>query len=456
MSGPGPRQGVDRRRTRRRRTVVALAAVAAIAVGASPATAGATAEVSADRHLLVADPAAQRLYTYRVSDLRRTGQLDGVELAAHAGTVLLPDGRLLFVDDEQGQVVALTVDGRGRPTVQQRIDIPGERPWEGAVWAAVDPGANYFAVTSGYDESPEQTVTVVDLFDYSVGQLPVTLDRNAAGGFDELHVWLAGQPLQVVVSTGGRLRSYGLQEVMAGRSPAETSSAPAGPGTHGPVLSRDGDRLLVTTTEGVDRVRIVGDQLRDHRTIPYPGPGPLLQNYRPRLAQDGRTLYGPISRVEGLRPEQWAQTSNRLHTVDLTTETARTAPLPAGIVGRSAQSARHALFPVIGGQQDTAAFVDVDRSSPQFRSVVRSVRLQPLTKGPRPGTASAGTERRSAAITTRGDRGFVSHGGDGLISVVEPGRAAVRQTVRTPTPLRGGGYLVVVEPGRALVDVLAR
>jgi len=33
MSGPGPRQGVDRRRTRRRLTVVALAAVAAIAVG---------------------------------------------------------------------------------------------------------------------------------------------------------------------------------------------------------------------------------------------------------------------------------------------------------------------------------------------------------------------------------------------------------------------------------------
>jgi hypothetical protein len=50
----------------------------------------------------------------------------------------------------------------------------------------------------------------------------------------------------------------------------------------------------------------------------------------------------------------------------------------------------------------------------------------------------------------------VSHGGDGLISVVEPGRAAVRQTVRTPTPLRGGGYLVVVEPGRNLVDVMAR
>jgi hypothetical protein len=165
--------------------------------------------------------------------MRRTGQLDGVELAAHAGTVLLPDGRLVFVDDAQGQVVVLTVDDRGRPTVRQRIDIPGDRPWEGALWAAVDPGANYFAVTSGYDESAEQTVTVVDLFDYSVGQLPVTLDRNAAGSFDELHVWLAGQPLQVVVSTGGRFRGYALQEVMAGRTPEASSSRRQVPGRTG-------------------------------------------------------------------------------------------------------------------------------------------------------------------------------------------------------------------------------
>jgi hypothetical protein len=118
-------------------------------------------------------------------------------------------------------------------------------------------------------------------------------------------------------------------------------------------------------------VRILGDQLVDPKTIPDPGPLPLVQNYRPRLSQDGRTLYGPISQDQELRPEQWAQTQNRLHTLDLRSEAARTAPLLTGIVGRSAQSTPYALFPVIGARQDTAAFVGVDRSSPQFRSVVR-------------------------------------------------------------------------------------
>jgi hypothetical protein len=299
-------------------------------------------------------------------------------------------------------------------------------------------------------------VTVVDLFDYSVGQLPVHLDANATGGFDELHVWLAGQPLQVAVSTGGRIRSYPLDAVMAGRPAAQTGAAAVGPSTHGPVLSRDGDRLLVTTSEGVDRVRIVGGRLVQPRSIAYPGPAPLVQNYRPRLSQDGRTLYGPIAEDRALAPEQWARTINKLHTVDLGAETAQVRPLARGIVGRSAQSTPYALFPVIGGQQDTALFVSVDAGSPGFGSTVQRIPLAPLSSGPKPGVSSAGTERRSAAITTAGDRGFVSHGGDGLISVVDPSRASVRETVTVPTTLAGGGYLVVVERGRNLVDVMAR
>lgn len=450
------RSGRRRWSTRAAAALLAGVMVGGVSLGVVPAMPASALEVSTERHLLVADPAAQRLYTYRVSDMQLTGQLDGIELASHVGTVVLPDGRVLFVDDAHAQVVVLTIDAQGRPTLDRRIDIPGERPWAGALWGAVDPGGDYFAVTSGYDDSAEQTVTVVDLSDFSVGQLPVSLDDNADGGYDELHVWLTGEPLQVAVTTGGRLRAYPLAAVMDGQTPSATSSVPVGPGTHGPVLSSDGDRLLVTTTEGVDRVRIDGGRLRDPSTLPYPTDPALVQNYRPRLSQDGDTLYGPIGKGQALPPERWAQAQNRLHAVDMATETTRITGLPKGIIGRSAQARQYALFPVISGPRDSALLLDTDRTSTRFGAVLQRIPLEKLSNGPETGISSVGTERRSAAITTSGDRGFVSHGGDGLISVLDTGRAVVSQTVRVPTPLRGGGYLVAVERGRALVDVMAR
>lgn len=44
------------------------------------------------------------------ANLRRTGQLSGIEVGGHGGTLQLPDGRLIAVDDAQVRVLACRVE----------------------------------------------------------------------------------------------------------------------------------------------------------------------------------------------------------------------------------------------------------------------------------------------------------------------------------------------------------
>jgi YVTN family beta-propeller protein len=57
--------------------------------------------------------------------------------------------------------------------------------------------------------------------------------------------------------------------------------------------------------------------------------------------------------------------------------------------------------------------------------------------------------------TPDGRYAFVTHGGDGKVSVVDTERLSVQQ-VRVPTALRGGGYITAVQKGAEPVDLMAR
>ena len=67
-----------------------------------------------------------------------------------------------------------------------------------------------------------------------------------------------------------------------------------------------------------------------------------------------------------------------------------------------------------------------------------------------------GQQLRLPALTPDGQWGFVTHGGDGLISVINTAQAEVVQELEVPTPLGGGGYLTAVQKKMKLSDTIGR
>jgi hypothetical protein len=59
---------------------------------ATPARSGAAP------HLLVADKTDSKISIYSIPDFELTGQLDGITLGVHGGTLMLEDGRVIFAD----------------------------------------------------------------------------------------------------------------------------------------------------------------------------------------------------------------------------------------------------------------------------------------------------------------------------------------------------------------------
>ncbi|MGY0063801.1 hypothetical protein ACWY4P_46275 [Streptomyces sp. LZ34] len=125
-------------------------------------------------------------------------------------------------------------------------------------------------------------------------------------------------------------------------------------------------------------------------------------------------------------------------------------------MGRFALSKPYALFFAIHPDGDAAYLLDVNPASSTYRRIVGRVPLHPLPHGPQEGKPAAGTQRRSGAITPAGDLAFVSHGGDGLISVIDTRTRRVTKILKTPTPLAAGGYLTTVQPKTRLTDLIAR
>ncbi len=436
-----------RRQTVRGAVVLSLALLTTI--GLAPT---ASAAPTNHEYLVASDEDADALHVYRGSDLKRTGSLDDLALSGHGGTVQLPDGRLIGIDDEAGRVVALKINSKGRPKIVDSVDIPGE--WEGTAWAAADAGLRYFAVSGGSEDAP--TVSVVDLQTFALHQMAVAPAPDSSGNIPETQVYLAGKPLQLVYTTGGQFRTVPLRTILAGGTPVVTSTAPVGPATHGPVVTRSGDQVLSTTADGLDSASISATTLTNPRSVAYSPTRNIVQVYRPRLAVDGRTVWGSAAEDTGLAPASWADTRNDVNVIDINTHRSRLTRLPDGIAGRLAISARYAAVTTVHPDGDVLTLVDVRRSSATHRRVVGTVALPSLTNGPVTGTPTTGTESRFSTLSPSGATAYVSQGGDGEIKVINTAKRRIVATIDTPSALRGGGYLTVVKAGTPVSDLIAR
>lgn len=423
--------------------------------GASPGAVQVTA--SSAEYLVAADPAAKEVYVYRTADMRRTGQLDDVQLGSHVGTLQLPDGRLLMVDDAHARVLAVSITGMGRPQVVGSAAIPqGDRPWQRAGWAAADPELRYLAVGSDYEGAASQTVTLVDLKTYATHQITVALTQSAAGTYGETQVYLAGRPLQLVVTTGGAFQSFPVAAILAGQSPAATSSAPLGENNHGPVVTRRGDAVLSSTADGFSRAALPGSTLTAPQSASYSSTRNVIQNYRPRLAADNRTVWGAVSEDTGLAATDWADTRNDISITDSTTLRTALVRLPDGNPSRLALSRTYGAVALQHPDGDTVTLVDTDPASITYRRIVGTVALPRLTGGPIAGTPVAGTQTRFITASSNGDRVYASNGGDGSITVIDTAARRAVRTTWTPTALSAGGYLTTVRAGTAVTDLVAR
>lgn len=395
--------------------------------------------------LVVADTAAERLFVYSVPDLNLLATFEGIRLDAHSGTIALSDGRLLLVDMRASEFLVLRVGWAGTPAVEGRARIPTP-----TAWSAVDPGLRYFVVSS-FRDAPTEIAAVVDLASLRVHQRAFDMK-----GDDELHPVLGGDPVTLYASVTGELSAFPLADVLAGRAAAPTATTPIGRGTHGPVFAHGLSRLALTTRAGLEVVDFSGATLGRHRVLPWEASGRSgARNARPRLAYDGRRVYGAV--WPPLPPEQWAERRNDIHVANIEDGTVRRVALAAGIVPRFAISEVYALFFNIHPSGDAVYLFDVRPDAETFQRVVAKIPLPPLrTDAPIPGQSPAGRGSRSGAITPDGRWAFVSHGGDGTVSAIDTAARRIVRTLTVPTALRGGGYMVAMQPGARLVDTVGR
>lgn len=414
-------------------------------------------ELGIDGYLLVAELAdgSEAIHAYSLPDLTHTGSLPGILLGNHVGAIALEDGRVITTNDRGGEVIAIRIRDDGTPEIAERatVDLGGR-----AMWGCGDADLEYLAISSGRAGNGPQNAIIVNLGDFSVTEFDVPMNV-IDGNTEELHPFLAGEPLHLFAGVGGEIHAWPLADVLAGTAADPVLSMTVETGSHGPVVSHTHGRLYFAARAGTgfDGVDFGADPIVRAQMIPWDVDELATgRNGRPRLSWDGRYIYGAVQRSTPTGAENWALRAVDFHAADLTNQTASRRALTTGIVPKFQLSEKYAFFANITADGDFAILVDVEAGSTTFQNVVARIPLEALENGPIVGQATTGREARGSAITPDGKWGFVSHGGEGKISVIDTEERSVAGTIETPTSLAGGGYMIAIQPGRAPVDTCTR
>lgn len=432
-----------------------VAALALLAAGSASAQ-----QAPRPAFLLVGDPAAGQLYVYSVPELRLLASFNQITVGAHAGIIALPDGRALIPEEQNKQLVVLQLAANAAPTIAARAPMPipiGSRYG----WAAVDPGHTVYMMTSDDDLDPVELVSMVDLSTYAAKQFKVDVQGPPDA---EMHITLAGTPPAAIIHKATRVDSFsvsaladraaGLGSLLGGGLKPNGSIA-VGNGGHSNSYSMQTGKWVGSTLRGLEVARLVDGVIGEAKLLPWEANGLSGgRNARQRMTTDGRHVFGTLNAA--VPPEKWAEAKVDVHWADLTTDTVTRLPLAPGLVGRGGVSSRHAVYSNIHPDGDFANILDVNPASAQFRQVVARVPLDKLAGGPVADQPAAGRQSRHSTISVDGRWAFVTHGGDGRISVIDTAERRVTSKLSVPTPLNGGGYIVAVELGAPVFELAAR
>lgn len=413
---------------------------------ATPASSSAQASAPAgspEAYLVVSDTHEEQLYVVAMPAGEIVATFDHVMLAAHTSAIVLLDGRLLFVDAHDDVLRVLDLAAEGGPALTASAPIaPGQ------AWSAVDAEFRYYAGSSRTET--EAIVDVVDLASMETHQIRMPVSESG-----ETHVALGGTPLSAFVWAAGVLYSYPVDAIMSGTASEPVATLETGPGAHSQVLDSHEGVLWTSLPDELLGVRIVGNAFGETLSIPWNVGGREGGRVgRMRLSSDGHYIYGTLA--ASVPAEGWVERENDIHVADLQGLTAKRMPLHRGISGRAGLSESYAFFYSVHPDGDEAILFDVDDSSATFQQIVARIPLPSLASGPVPGESASGRNVRGGSITPDGRWAFVSHGGEGKISVIDTAERVITSEVTPPTPLAGGGYLIAWQPGAPLVDLLGR
>lgn len=412
---------------------------------ASPAAGGTTP------HLLVADREVNAIYVYSIPGFALTGRLDNVGLGIHAGSLLLEDGRLLFADTLNEELVTLVVSADGVPEIAQRVTAT----FGGNVsWISADPTLARAVAGSLIEDGTSQFLNVLDL-----ERFENTAIEFAMAEPEEIHGWLLGEPTHLHVAVGGRIDSYPLSAVLAGGT-EPTGSVPVDLGSHGGATDAKNRRLLYTTGpgNGFDVLDAGGGASQYLTQIPWDVDGLAGgRNARPRMLRDGVHVFGVMT--PGLDdPSTWADTTVSNHVANMDALSAVRLPIATGTIGyRWGLADDRALWAGYDAEGATAYVLDADPASGAFGTVVGTIAVAKPSGAAVPGQDYAESEfYLMTALTPDGRYGFVTVSGDGLIQALDLEAGEVVGEIRVPSPLAGGGYTTVVQAGIPPVDLWAR
>jgi len=180
--------------------------------------------------------------------------------------------------------------------------------------------------------------------------------------------------------------------------------------------------------------------------------------YYARLSHDGNFLYTYLRDSGPDFDWAWKDWVSDAFIVDVKAETAKRLEIGKGLVYRLADSAKFAIFVQYHPDGDFAHFLDTDAKSATFQTFVGKVPLETMTKAPTGADADPWSSEafRLAGMVPSGRWAFVTHGGDGKVSMIDTRTMKVEKQLTLPTPLNYGGYLLGVEAGATLNDTVGR
>lgn len=402
-------------------------------------------------HLFVADREAASISIYSIPGFELTGQLDEIGFGIHGGSLLLEDGRLLFADTLNNEIVALTVSADGVPEIAQRVPatLGG-----GVAWISADPSLRYLVAGSLVDEQPTQHLNIVDLQTFDNTALEFEMAEQ-----EEIHGWLLGDPLHLHVAIGGQIDSYLLSDLIAGTM-EPLASVPVELGSHGGATDARNERILYTTGPGAgfEVLDVSGGAATYETQIPWDVDGLAGgRNARPRMLRDGVHIFGVMTPALD-DPSLWAETMVSNHITNVDDLTAVRLPIDVGTLGyRWGLSAEHALWAGYNAEGARAYLLDANPESATFGTAISTIEITMPSNAATPGQDYADTEFYiMTAITPDGAWGFVTISGDGLIQAIDLHAGSVVADIAVPSPLAGGGYTTVVQAGITPVDLWAR
>lgn len=393
-----------------------------------------------DAFLLVADTEAKTLTIYNAGNYSTIETIENVVVNSHAGTIPLPDGSVLLVDDEGQRLLHIEVHGDHLHV--HEAAVPGA-----VAHIAVESDHAHYCVV-GTTSEDEFQLHIVSLESFEVQS--IQLADAAEVGLMLTHDYVFHRN-----SSLNQLEAYSLSDLLDGTTEI-LSYVDIGTLGHGEAVNEETGELFMLTDDGVDIAYFEDGELTYGKTLAWPQPDSAARGFFCRLINEGDYLLTYAS--DRSAPEtKWTTWTNQAVIYDITEDTPIVTDLPNGYTFRYALAETVATFVVQTGEGDVLVTIDTDAESESFGTVIATTDLESQSDAAFEGDAfyEVGAYR-AQAILPDASAVFISRAGDGIIEVLDPIHGESIGSIEHSSGLSGGGTLAVFGSAVPFTDTIGR